>query len=64
VIIVVYFPIMVGDVDGDGAPVFGAVTWSLLALVVVFPLLGFAQAAWIRRRRPSAYAKLTDTIAG
>ncbi|KQR23335.1 APC family permease [Microbacterium sp. Leaf151] len=64
VIIVVYFPIMVGDVDGDGAPVFGAVTWSLLGLVVVFPLLGYAQAAWIRRRRPAAYAKLTDTIAG
>jgi amino acid transporter len=64
VIIVVYFPIMVGDVDGEGNPVFGAVTWFLLALVLVFPALGYVQAAWIRRRRPAAYAKLTDTIAG
>lgn len=62
-LIVVYFPIMVGDVDADGAPVFGAVSWLLLALVVVFPALGYLQASWIRRRRPAAYAKLTDSIA-
>ncbi|MCC4250277.1 MULTISPECIES: APC family permease [Microbacterium] len=64
VIIVVYFPIMVGDVDAEGTPVFGAVSAGLLALVALFPLLGYAQAAWIRRRRPAAYAKLTDAIAG
>ncbi|KQR86550.1 APC family permease [Microbacterium sp. Leaf179] len=64
VIIVVYFPVMVGDMDADGAPVFGVVSWALLAVVVLFPALGYAQAAWIRRRRPAAYAKLTDTIAG
>ena len=64
VVIVAYFPVMVGDVDADGAPTFGAVTWALLALVVVVPLFGYVQAAWIRRRRPAAYAKLTDAIAG
>ena len=64
VMIVVYFPIMVGDADATGAPVFGAVSWSLLGLVIVFPLIGYAQAAWIRARRPAAYAKLTDAIAG
>jgi hypothetical protein len=32
--------------------------------VIVFPLIGYAQAAWIRARRPAAYAKLTDAIAG
>ncbi|ONI62795.1 amino acid transporter [Microbacterium sp. CSI-V] len=63
VIIVVYFPIMVGDMDATGAPTFGAVTWSLLALVAAFPVFGYVQAAWIRRRRPAAYAKLTDAIA-
>jgi len=63
-VIVAYFPVMVGDVDAAGAPTFGAVTWALLALVVVVPAFGYAQAAWIRRRRPAAYAKLTDAIAG
>jgi amino acid transporter len=64
VLIAAYFPIMVGDVDGEGTPVFGAVSWFLLALIVLFPALGYAQAWWIKRRRPAAYAKLTDSIAG
>jgi amino acid transporter len=63
-LIVAYFPIMVGDVDGDGNPVFAAVSWFLLGLVVVVPVIGYVQAAWIKNRRPAAYAKLTDSIAG
>lgn len=63
-LIVAYFPIMVGDVDADGNPVFGAVSWFLLGLVVVVPAIGYVQAAWIKHRRPAAYAKLTDSIAG
>ena len=61
VLIIAYFPIMVGDVDADGTPVFGAVSWFLLALIVIFPVIGYAQAAWIKKRRPAAYAKLTDS---
>ncbi len=64
ILIVAYFPIMVGDVDGEGTPVFGAVSWFLLALIVIFPVLGYVQAWWIKTRRPAAYAKLTDSIAG
>lgn len=64
ILIAAYFPIMVGDVDADGAPTFGAVSWFLLALIVIFPVLGYAQAWWIKKRRPAAYAKLTDSIAG
>lgn len=63
VLIVAYFPIMVGDVDAAGTPVFGAVSWFLLGLVIVFPIIGYIQAAWIKSRRPAAYAKLTDAIA-
>ena len=36
----------------------------LVALVVVFPAFGFAQAAWIKKNHAAAYAKLTDAIAG
>jgi amino acid transporter len=64
VLIAAYFPIMVGDVDTTGTPTFGAVSWFLLALVGLFPLIGYVQASWIKARRPAAYAKLTDTIAG
>ena len=63
-LIVANFPVMVGDVDAEGAPTFGAVSWFLLALIIVVPALGYAQAEWIKRRRPAAYAKLTDAIAG
>lgn len=63
-LIVAYFPVLVGDADADGNPVFGGTSWFLLGLIVLFPLIGYAQAAWIRARRPAAYAKLTDAIAG
>lgn len=63
-LIVAYFPIMVGDVDAGGNPAFGGVSWFLIGLVAVVPAVGYVQAAWIRNRRPAAYAKLTDSIAG
>jgi hypothetical protein len=62
VIIIAYFPIMVGDVDADGVPVFGGVSIALLALVVIFPLIGLVQAAVLRSRRPAVYATITDAI--
>jgi amino acid transporter len=64
VLIVANFPVMVGDTDAKGDPAFGPLSWFLLMLVVVFPIIGYVQAWWIRNRRPAAYAKLIDTIAG
>jgi amino acid transporter len=63
VLIVANFPVMVGDTDAKGDPTFGPLSWFLLMLVVVFPIIGYVQAWWIRNRRPAAYAKLIDTIA-
>ncbi|MDO9395668.1 MAG: APC family permease [Herbiconiux sp.] len=62
VVIIAYFPIMVGDVDAAGVPVFGAVSIALLALIVVFPAIGLVQAAVLRRTRPAVYADITDAI--
>ncbi|MEH3090365.1 MAG: APC family permease [Microbacterium arborescens] len=64
VMIAVNFPMLVSDVDADGTPVFGATSIALLSLIVLFPLIGLVQAAWVRSRRPAAYTKLTDAIAG
>jgi amino acid transporter len=64
VVIVENFPLLVGDVDSAGAPAFGGLSWFLLCLVAVAPIFGYVQAAWVKSRRPAAYAKLTDTIAG
>lgn len=54
---------LVSDVDAEGNPAFGLTSILLLSLIVVAVAVGFVQAAWIRARRPAAYAKLTDAIA-
>ncbi|SKC36755.1 APC family permease [Plantibacter cousiniae (nom. nud.)] len=64
VVIVVYFPMLVGDVDAGGNPVFGTVSAVLLALIAVCPVVGLVQAAYLRRRRPAAYADVMDAIGG
>jgi hypothetical protein len=62
VVIIAYFPIMVGDVDGAGSPVFGGVSIALLALIVVFPVVGLVQAAVLKRTRPAVYDDITEAI--
>jgi amino acid transporter len=64
VVIVVYFPMLVGDVDAGGNPAFGTVSAVLLALIVVCPVVGLVQASYLRRRRPAAYADVMDAIGG
>lgn len=60
--IIAYFPLLVGDVDAEGEPTFGAVSWMLLALIVILPLIGLIQAAYLKRRRPAVYAGIVETI--
>ncbi|QAY63738.1 APC family permease [Xylanimonas allomyrinae] len=62
VAIVANFPLLVGDVDAAGAQRFGAVSAVLLGLVALFPLVGWVQAAILRRRRPESYARITEAI--
>ncbi len=62
-VVVAYFPLLVGDVDAEGAPVFGAVSAVLLVVIVAFPVIGVVQALVLRRTRPAAYATITEAIA-
>ncbi len=61
-LITAYFPLLVGDVDAEGAPAFGALSIGLLALVVAFPAAGAIQAMILRRTRPSVYSNITEAI--
>ncbi|RFA09015.1 amino acid transporter [Subtercola boreus] len=62
VIILVNFPLLVGDVDADGAPAFGLVSSILIGLIVLFPLFGLVQAQVLKRRKPAVYEHITEAI--
>ena len=58
VIITAYFPMLVGDVDAEGAPVFGALSIALIAVILLTPVFGLRAGARAARsatrRRTSA----------
>lgn len=58
-IVAAYFPLMVGELDAAGQPVFGPVSITLLAVVVIAPVIGLIQAAALRRK-PRAGQNLAD----
>lgn len=62
IVIAANFPMLVGDVDAEGVPAFGAVSAVLLGLIVAFPLFGLVQAAVLKRTRPDVYENITDSI--
>lgn len=64
VIIAANFPLLVGDVDAKGAPVFGALSLALLALIVLLPAIGLVQAAVLKQSGSSKYDSITEAIGG
>lgn len=58
------FPLLLGDVDVDGNPQFGALTIGFLIMIAAFPVVGVAQALAMRSTRPERYAQVIDTISG
>jgi hypothetical protein len=64
VIITAYFPMLVGDVDGDGVPVFGTLSLSLIAVILLVPVAGYVQALVLRKRDREAYERITEAISG
>jgi amino acid transporter len=61
-VMVMYFPMLVGDVTDSGDPAFGATSSLLLGLVCVAPAAGLVQAAVLRARKPQAYQQVTESI--
>ena len=62
-LLITNFPMLIGDADASGAPVFGWLSALLLGLIALFAAFGYVQAVWIRKRRPAAYVKLSESIA-
>ncbi|AYG04326.1 APC family permease [Gryllotalpicola protaetiae] len=62
VIIAQNFPLLIGDADAKGNPVFGTLTVTFLALMAAFPVFGIVQALVIKARKPAAYKNVIDTI--
>lgn len=62
-IVTVNFPLLVGDVDATGTAAPGPLTFFLIGVVVIFPVIGLVQAFVLRRRSPESYRKIVDSIA-
>jgi len=56
------FPLLMGDVDANGAPRFGTLTIAFLLVMAAFPVFGVVQALVLRRTRPAAYQHVIETI--
>ncbi|WP_259614182.1 APC family permease [Microbacterium paraoxydans] len=52
------FPLLVSDVDADGNPAWGPISITLVAVVVIAPVIGLVQAAVMRAKTPEAYAQI------
>ncbi|GAA4375989.1 APC family permease [Agromyces bauzanensis] len=64
VVITAYFPMLVGDVDATGVPTFGALSLSLIAVILLVPVAGYVQALLLKARDPQAYERITAAIGG
>ncbi|MDQ1122014.1 APC family permease [Microbacterium trichothecenolyticum] len=62
VLIGVNFPLLVGDTDATGEPVWGALSIALVALVVVVAVIAIGQALYLRARRPDTYRGIVAAL--
>lgn len=61
-LIIAYFPMLVGDVDADGAQFWGLASFITLGIVVAAMVFGWVQAARLKRRDPAAYEVIAESI--
>ena len=63
VLIALNFPLLVGDVDAAGSPTWGVLSSVLLAVVLVGPVFGVAQALVLRSRGSKVYNDIVEVSA-
>jgi amino acid transporter len=56
------FPMLVGDVNAAGVPRWGALSIGLVGLVLLFPAIGWVQGTVMKKARPQAYERLTESL--
>jgi amino acid transporter len=61
-LIIAYFPMLVGDVTAEGAQFWGVASFITLGIVVLAPVIGWIQAAKLKRSAPEVYAHITERI--
>lgn len=62
ILIVAYFPMLVGDVDEAGSQFWGVASFVTLTVVVVFALIGWIQAAKVKQKSPEKYRHIAEAI--
>ncbi|TGD87878.1 APC family permease [Mycolicibacterium sp. CH28] len=59
IVIMMNYPLLVGETDAAGQPEFGPISTTLLLMMLPFIILGLVQAVVLKRRNPKAYAAIT-----
>lgn len=56
------FPLLVGDVDGEGNPTVGLLTVFMVGIVVVAPIIGYVQAKYLKAFKKESYSQLLEVL--
>jgi amino acid transporter len=60
VLIAANFPLLVGDADADGQPVWGSIAVAFVVVVIAAPCLGILHGCIVKWRRPDIYRHLVQ----
>lgn len=62
VLIIAYFPMLVGDLDAEGNQFWGTASFITLGIVVLAPVVGWVQATNLKRNKSEVYENITERI--
>lgn len=62
VLIIAFFPMLVGDVDGEGKQYWGMASFITLSIVILVPIIGWVQGIGLNHRSQEIYINITERI--